>query len=413
MKKICLFFFLCFLLIPFCLFADDSIEWAPDDTDTEDSEYSLGFNERAIEVGIANLNFGLASNFITLSDIFQEKIVIDLNDLEDGLKLNFGFALSPIYFSYNSKGRWGFSIFTGVDMFGNIGFSGDMLTFSEADDTASDVNAAAFAEIGGSGFFHVDKFKIKVGSALYYPLIYVKPDTFSYTYSTDPSGTVFWLDYDVLIYSAFPMDGDFEITALPGFDLYFGVEYPLSEVLGLKEISTLLDFKVGLDFYNVPLIPATMSDYMQVKGKVGGPDPVDFFDDAMDMENFLSMDEIMYGKGELTVYRPFKMLLWAEWRPFDFGLLTFIPILGFSINELYNEPASFEGGVKARLDLSNIFLATLGIGYYDRLWMNSLDLSLNLRAFQLDLGVNMQAPELAKSWSGGGIGLNFGLKFGW
>jgi hypothetical protein len=111
--------------------------------------------------------------------------------------------------------------------------------------------------------------------------------------------------------------------------------------------------------------------------------------------------------------RPFKMLLWADWKPFGIVPLSFIPTVGFSINPLYNQLFSMECGVKVRYDLLNIFIATLGIGYHDRLWKNSIDLALNLRAVELNLGFDLRSPEFLKSWAGGGYNVNLGLKFGW
>jgi len=113
------------------------------------------------------------------------------------------------------------------------------------------------------------------------------------------------------------------------------------------------------------------------------------------------------------IYRPFTMLFYADYGVYDSRILSLIPSLGFSINSLYHDPASVEGGLSARIDLANIFITTVGINYNDRAWKNSVDLALNLRAFQLDFGLSSQAPTLIKSWQGAGVGVNFGMKFGW
>ena len=373
---------------------------------------------------MANLNFSFSNNFLTTGEIFRDRVEVDIDKLGKGLNFNLGLDLAPLYFSYNNRdGGWGFSIFTGLSAFGNISLSGDMLTFKEVTDEKSDTNAAAFAEVGAGAFFTVQNFKIKIRPALYYPIAYVKRDDLSYTYRNYPgaSETEFMLNYDLRVFTAFSLaDGDsFKLTANPGFDFHLGVEYPLSEVLGLKEKNSLLDFIVGLDLINVPMIRGTMNNYMHVKGRIGSEDPIDILNSGLldgnnfDMKEFVNIEDIVHGKEALKVTRPFKMLAWAEWQPFDTEMITFIPTLGFAVNPLYVNPGSFEGGVKSRLNLANIFLATLGIGYHDRLWVNSLDLALNLRAFQLDIGLSLQSADFAKSWSGGGFGLGIGLKFGW
>jgi len=52
------------------------------------------------------------------------------------------------------------------------------------------------------------------------------------------------------------------------------------------------------------------------------------------------------------------------------------------------------------------------MGYYDRLWKNSLDMSLNLEVFELNIGVDLRSQSYVKSWTGGGFGVNAEFKFG-
>ena len=107
------------------------------------------------------------------------------------------------------------------------------------------------------------------------------------------------------------------------------------------------------------------------------------------------------------------MLIWADWHPFGSAPISFIPTLGFAINPLYEKSFSLETGLKTRLDLGNIFITTFGIGYHDRLWINSVDFILNFRAFEFNFGMDMRSPSFVKSWTGGGVGVNVGFKFGW
>jgi hypothetical protein len=134
-----------------------------------------------------------------------------------------------------------------------------------------------------------------------------------------------------------------------------------------------------------------------------------------DMGSIFSTEggETVYGQRSLKVTRPFKMLVWAAWRPLGMPLLTVTPAFGFAVNSVYLEPLSLEAGLKAHLNVFNIFLATAGVGYHDRLWTNSLDIALNLRVFELNIGADLRSPTFTKSWTGGGFGVNVGLKFGW
>jgi len=395
MKKLSLLLIVSFLFLPFIVNADDRV---PDRT------YEAGLN---IDVGFAN-------NVLAINEIFQKTLVLDLDKLANGLSAHIGIGASPLYFNYNSGNGWGFGLSTGVDAQGVVGISGKMLSFKQAENEKSDVSGAVFAQIQPSGFFHLDKFKIKVKLSVFYPIFYVEPDL-SYTFKNADAGAIIDLRYNLRAYSAWPLEGSPDLTASIGIDFNLGAEYPLSEVLGLTEKFRILDFDVGVDIINLPMIPAQMKDYMEISGRIGGDSPLDFsglLSGEGGLDSLFTDATTVYGKDKKSILRPFKMLFWADWRPFETKIISFIPILGFSISPFYSQPGSFEAGIKARLDLSNRFIAELGIGYFDRLWKNSLDIAVNFRAVEINIGAHLQSQDFVKSWSSG-FGLSFGLKFGW
>ena len=457
MKKISILLILCFVVLPICLFADDDLViiwadgdediawandneeieipyWADEDIVWDDGSFDDDFPEeergpfriknRRVELGLANLNFGFSNDYISVGEFLQETVVLNIDNFSEGFGLSLGVFLSPLFFNYNSKNdKWGFGFSTGLDVSGNIRLSGNMLTFSEANDDKSDVAVAAFAEMELSAFFPIQKFKVHVKPSLYFPLVYTKSDIY-YTHINRRVGgndeTIYLLGFDMRVYSGFPMeipDEGFRLTATPGVDIKIGAEYPLSEVLNLKDIHRLLDFDVGLDLINLPIVPSAMRDYMELKGWVGSEDPLVILDDDFNIIEFDDLFEIdeepIYGEERQNVLRPFKMHAWAVWRPLGSQLITVTPTVGFAVNPIFARPVSMEGGLKSRLDLANLFLITFGVGHYDRVWKNSLDFALNFRAFELGLGLNLQSPRFGKSWSGAGIGVDFGLKFGW
>jgi hypothetical protein len=302
-------------------------------------------------------------------------------------------------------------------MEGHFHLSGDLLTFSEALDSKSDIGMALFAELGIDSFFHIQRFKVKVRPAFYYPIMYMKSDI-SYTFDNANAGTILSIDYDVRLFSAFSLEDNsgFNLTASPGLDISIGTEYPLSEVLELDRILSILYFDVGLDLINIPVFPSRIEHYMQLIGRIGRDEPIVFFSDGDDdiFSDLFSTEEAVYGNERNSVLRPFKMIGWASWRPLGGNeLLTIIPSIGFAISPLYLRPFSLEAGTKARLNLSNVFIITLGIGYHDRLWKNSIDLAFNARVFEFNVGADLRAPNFVNSWTGSGFGVNLGFKFGW
>ena len=396
-------FFINSFLTPICLFAKD-----------DDAPEGKRIKNRKFEIGLINVKVGFANDFMSAKDILQEKMIVDIDGLKDGLGINFDVNAYPIFFNYNKNDIWGFGLSLGVQAFGNINLSGKMLSFSEAIDEKSDVKAAVSAEARYNRFFHAGKIKIKVRPALYFPLAYANPDI-SYTFNNTTDGTILNLGYKLRLFTAFPLEGgfskeNFKLTTYPGIDFILGAEYPLSEILGLKRKHSSMDFKLGLDLINLPAVPAFMNDYMEISGRMGNSDPINLFEGGLDGFSFKNEDTV-YGRQRISVLRPFKMITWADWRPFK--PINIISSFGFVLDPFYSRLFSPEGGVKMRLDLLNLFILSFGVGYYDHLWKNSLDLALNFRAFELDIGVELRSQSFAKSWTGAGFAVEFGIKFGW
>jgi hypothetical protein len=273
---------------------------------------------------------------------------------------------------------------------------------------------------------------------VYLPLVYTEPGiTYRRQNVTrlDENGEVhegirFEVDVDMKVYSPVNMRyfADGEINALVndtnyweiarnnlGFDLGLGIEYPLYSWLD-----------VGVDIVNLPIpfLGAKINNYMHLRDNayidtsyINIADMIDGDFELPDeaYKNFdLDPDYEGYSKNGITAYRPFKMLFYAYYRPFDRHILTLIPSAGFSISRLYTQIGAFEGGLSARLDLGNMFATTLGINYNDRKWKNSIDFMLfNFRLIQIDLGLSMQSPDFVQSWRGAGFGIDFSLKLGW
>jgi hypothetical protein len=445
MKKRLLLPVVCFIVLPFFVYAqekaiwEDDVPWADDGYIWEkeypawgDIEYNEYLEEvlepkgpfyiknRTVEIGIANINVGFANNLLAASDFFQETLVVDLDEFKKGLNMGLNFMISPIHFQYNKDNNWGFGLTTKIDGAIFACLAEDMLSLNEAIDEKSDIGGGIFAETGINAFFHVRQFKIKIKPAVYFPIVYVKQPAMSYTRTTverdGDEETILDISWTVCAYtlgSFEDISGGFDISATPGFDIDLGVEYPLAKILGLSDTYKFLDFDVGLDLIHVPLFPSIMKDYVEISGNVGdSEEPIDILN--IDTKNLLNISgDPVYGQSEQAVLRPFKLLAWADWRPFGSPIFTVTPLFGFAINPLYTEMFNLEGGLKLHLDLVNLFLVTLGVNYEDRLWKNSIAFALNFRAIEFDFGVDIRSQDFLKSWIGAGLGMTLGFKFGW
>jgi hypothetical protein len=395
MKKLLIIILLSVFILPLQLHADDDnllddealwndIEAFRSNTannqgnaDAQPASQSLWLKDRTIEVGLANLEAGFPKGLL------QETFKISLDDLGSYFV---NLSLTPFYFKY-ANDNWGFSLFTGADVVGDIALSEKLLKFEEGEDKKSELTGAAFASAGVGGFFRLGKFKLKAGFAGFVPLFYAYPEKIDYSLADTLT-----LDYDVRLYSAITDDG-FNMGRL-GFDLRVGAEYPLASFLDL-----------GLDVTNIPIAKGTLTNYQRYEGtiEIGGSE----------MFTMPESEEAEWVKGTKEIARPFKTLVWADWRPFDTRLFSVIGAAGFQVNEIYKEPFSMEGGLKARLNWANIIIVTAGVRYEDRLWKNGIDLALNGRAFELDLGLDLRSHDFAESWKGSFLGFSFGIKAGW
>jgi len=416
MKKLIIFLAVCLIFLP-SMYAEET-HHEPEFSDIDDAPHtprSVSM-KRGFEFGI-DINALFSNNLLTVGEVFSDTIIIDVDRISQGLMASFGVGAG---FSINidSKKGWGFGFSFGLEGTG-IFNTGSILSFNDVKDEPMDLGGALYAVADINTFFHVQKFKIIFNPSMFWAAAYFNPNI-TYTLNTN-DGIKFGINArEVRVYTAMPYEllmdeGIFELTGSPGFDLTLGVEYPLAKEMGITSKIPFLDFDVGIGFQNIPIVPSILRDYY------GMPDINNHEIDLMDMitgsseseENKLDTD-FTSGKAEASFDRAFKLLLYANWRPlFGSKLLTVTPVLGLSHDFLYAQKVSFEGGVTGTLNLADMFYASFGINYFDRVWINSLDLAVNLRAFQLDLGIDMRSQDFIRSWSAGGLGIKVGLKFGW
>ena len=387
MNKVSVFLLICLFIIPHFSYAEE-------------------IQTRTYEFGVHG-NFIFSNNFLSVSEIFSRTVALDVDNLSKGFKFNLGINYSPFFFNYNSQKGWGFGLFTNVEAIGILGFNNNMLSFNEAENEKSDLGGALFASIGIDSFFNYQNFKIKIRPSMYYTLAYLNTDI-SYTFLNSSDGTKFGINYDMYVYAIFPIVNIHEnkFSGKPGIDLNIGVEYPL-----------LKDIDAGLNFINIPIIASKLENYRLLNGRVGGEDTFNILEDG-GMNDFINSlgtynDIVTYGAEYEKIRRPFKMHTYVNWRPLGKDLFFVRPVLGFCHNKLYSKSFSLEAGINTGLNFSNLFIVTAGINYSDRMWINGIGFTINTRAVEINIGADMRSQDFLKSWTGNGIGLDIGFKFGW
>ena len=413
MKNFAVLLALCFMLQPLCMFANEEGSDLPEEHEiSEIVKEPFRIKDRAFEIGLLQTKVIVSNNHFTPGQIFTDKLIIDINEFINDFKINFSLNLVPFYFTYTKGGLWGFGLSLGVDAIGMLRISENVIALDDAVRDSSHLGGAMFTEAKLSCFFTLRNLKIKINPSLFYPVMYIDDESaLSYTLDSKTNDKVINIGYKLLMYTAFPFKSDdpFRLTALPGADFHLGVEYPLSKALGMQEKNGFHSFIMGLDLVNIPMVPSKMKNYMELTGQIGSDEPISL--DGFDSD-FFSMNDPVYGNKNKTVLRPLKTLAWIDWKPSKTTPINFISTVGFALNPIYDKPVSMEGGVKVRFAPANLFIASFGMGYHDRLWINSLEMALNLRFFELNLGIDMCSQSFVKSWQGSGLGLYLGFKFG-
>jgi hypothetical protein len=416
----------------------------------------LPFKNRMIELSLVNTSIDLSNDVFFFRDflihpidmistgrIFHDELSIDIDDLSNGFKFDLDTTVKSFSLNFNWKNKWGFGFdIAHIDVSGNLSFSGNILTnilaYKEDIEEQNHVGGAIFVDAGLPIFFHVNKFKVKLRPAVYVPVLYTEPNI-KYTYKSDDESLLLKLEYDLRVYSLVDLRLDDmdsmwqDLRDIPGnnfgYDLGFGLEYAWKERID-----------IGVDFVNIPVVTGKLYYYSQLAGEfLVDTGDIDFdsledeeksfkdvFSDVYKIPNDFDLKFNFNSDGK-KIYRPFKTLFYANYRPYQSRTVSFalIPSLGFSLNLLYPQQTKFvdffdglhccalEGGLSARLDLANIFITTLGINYNDRKFKHSVDLAFNFRAFEVDVGLSMQARNFIKSFQGMGMGINAGIKLGW
>ena len=67
----------------------------------------------------------------------------------------------------------------------------------------------------------------------------------------------------------------------------------------------------------------------------------------------------------------------------------------------------------ATVNLIDVLKVTASMSYMDRIFKNQIELAINARIIELDIGASLQSANFLKSWQGAGFGayVNFAMGF--
>jgi hypothetical protein len=405
--------------------------------------------KRCVELGF-DADVSAANNYLGLFGFFnpERTIVIEPARLsESGLWLS-GAGRPEVFLNINFGEKFGLGFFAGLDaaLYGNI--PGDFFRFlaegnRDLREFTSDVSvgASVFVDAGLKTAFQFGKLKLGFVPTVYVPALYIPPPDIRYRVDSR-EGIKADLSIDAAAYTALPLDGfSFSSSGSKSKsksksgppetkDRSVEVSFGPEEILGALEFWGL-DFSLDAEYAlnprwdlggsvrSIPLYPSTLRygiscrmDYSM--DPLGDKDINDLINgEGIELDDFEPEDPVVHDDLAFRVFRPLRFDFYANFKPLSTKLIVLRPNIGFSALTVYGyDKACFNAGLEAQLNLKRVFSLSLATGYREKVWRHGLNLMLNLRVLELDLGVSLQSQDFAGSFRIQGAGAHAGVRLG-
>ena len=406
---------------------DDRGLFSNDESTKEPEKEKKRFWDRYFEIGF-NTNIGISNNYFHISDFLKEEIIIDMNDINDGIGnrgLNLYTNLDTDFFLNINTSAFKASIFSGIESKVNFALEKGLIDFlangNELDqefDVGAGVGVSVYEENSFSLEIPIKKLKIKAVPSYFVPVFYIPYTAATVTSVVTTDGTVSAKgNTTASVYSALPLDNLSELSystitdafAHGGFDISLYAQYKLFKNL-----------EVGAFLTHVPIVPAnlsctnkytasldfTMEGILNQLSENGTVDTSNF--------NYDLSDNIATDEDSIKLVRPFKIGFNANWKVFDSNILIISPMIQFKFADFTLKNLlgfGFDYSVTAKSYLGPLEPA-FTTSYIDSIFSQQLDIALNLRLFEIDFMISTQSANFARSFAGSGLGVGVGFKVG-
>ena len=389
------------------------------------------FSHRFFEIKI-DVPVAVSNNFIGITDIFKEKVVIDLPKIADsmgksGACINADVAPSLSIGIDIPKGLI-LGVNIGAEASAGVGISKDIFEFigngnvgkdsvtAQMSNTYADLFAFTTVNAGWNG----KKLRVNGNASAFWALAHMEAnDTYVKIYDNE--------ERDVMGIEA-QLDGKLYTTVDPSKEL--------SDIQALlNETKANLGFDVGADVNyklfrfldvggraRIPLAPSHLTKLSAVNYKYEKEiNLMDMFSGSENEEEESSTpaEETDEDKKDIigesvtlakpyAIHRPMKLGVSANFHPFG-TLLTTNGYLGLGIRHPFAKSKDeiqtyVEYEVGGRLSLWNILSVEASHSCYDEIFKNQIALEFNIRLVEVDAGVSFQSASFPKSFTGAGLG---------
>jgi hypothetical protein len=395
--------------------------------------------KRYFEIG-TDVDAGAANNYLGLADFFNKERVVVIEPekiADDGFWIS-GAGGTDVFLNINFGEKFGLGFFTGLDfaIYGNV--SAEIFKLlAEGNENMRDFSgtisagASVFVDAGLATRFQFGRLSLGLSPAVYFPLMYVPPPTISYQVDTR-EGVNARVSVDANVYTPYSLedvfrtDSEDDSSGGGSFPFTMNEVWRLLETWGLDvSLNAEYRFRPKLDFggsiTNLPLYAATLHHGLNYQlnytaAPFEGKSLSDLLNgDGFQLESPSTDDPVFYDDLSFRVFRPLRFDFYLLYRPLTTQRIVLKPHIGFSALTVFGYEADkmcFNAGLEAQLNLKRIFMLSLATGYQEKLWRHRLGLMLNLRVFELDLGIALQSQDFVGSFLIRGAGAYVGLRFG-
>jgi len=362
------------------------------------------FTDRYFEFQ-TSVPLGISNNAISFKDILQKEVVVDLREISSKLP-NEGLVVTAYTnptFGMNLRiAKLFIGVNTGVEVYDRFSVSRDLFDFlgkgnasmGDTLDVELKNEADAFYDVNIDVGLDFKRFNLHVKPTVFLPIASMAGTAGKVTFVNDEEGNVkFNLDTNADIYTAF----DFNDVSGSLGSIGSGVGFDLGATVTLP-IMHKLDLEVDA---RIPIVPGKLKYATNVQYSMTYDMAITDLGNA-ESTNTQNTESV---SANYAINRPMKFDGYVDYYLLG-SLLKVRGGLGFGVYHPFMETTAFypEYYAGVLFNLANILKAGASMEYTDRIFINQLDFTINLRLIQIDAGVSMQAASFAKSFNGSGYG---------
>lgn len=377
------------------------------------------FDERYVEFRL-DVPFGVSNNAISVTDVLQKEVVIDLKKIADGIPdggMDVALFANP-NFQWNLRfGKLFLGLEAGADVYGKLNLSKDIFDFiaygneidEELDVKVEPVfDAFAYSEL--SVGLRGKKIQVTVTPGIFVPLASVCGGNTNFTFENTADGDInINLLSKLNVYSAVDFSDLNNIASnLDYTQILYNAGFDVSGHVGLQLFKPLLiyaDFRIPVMKGTLPMHATLTNEYSMSMNLMN-------FGDMESPESNLMQWEYD-DNAEFKINRPLKFMGYLDFTPLG-KFLDITVGAGFGTRHPFSEysysyPQYYAG---ITLNLFNVFKIGVSSDYTDEIFKEQIGTVFNLRLFEIDAGVSMQSTSFIKSFSGCGAGGYVTFAFG-